>query len=123
MEHAGISANRLLYSGNRWIVIRIRINANPVLTEVDAHNLFGQESLPDMRAYGLDSRDCTECLSACGCDPCLLGVRSAGRRNPVRKKVTLLERREKPRVLWPPLTSPAPRDAADAGAARCSRRR
>src|SRR5437867_9984474 len=94
MEEAGISANRLLDCLNRWIVIRIRINANPVLTEVDAHNLFGQESLPDMRAYGLDSRDCTECLSACGCDPCLLGVRSAGRRNPVRKKVTLLERGE-----------------------------
>src|SRR5205085_4471728 len=63
-----IAVDNLLDGGNRLVVVGVRIDRDPVLTGVHAHDLIGEERLADVGAEVPYARDRPELLAAPGHD-------------------------------------------------------
>ena len=90
----GIAVDHLLDRGQRLVVVDRRIDADPVLGEVDAVHLVGDERLADVGAAVAHARDGPQLLTGRDRDPDHLRMRRAGLGHPVHQEVALLERRQ-----------------------------
>ncbi len=76
------------------VVVDARVDADPVLAELDAIRFVGDERLADVGAAVAHARDLAELVARRDGHARLLCDRRAGRRHPVHQEVALLEVRE-----------------------------
>ena len=86
-----VALDDLLHLGERLVVVGRRIDADPVLAEVDADHLVREQRLADVGAAVANARDRPKLLAGPDRDPRLLGPRRARLRQPVHQEVPLLE--------------------------------
>ena len=92
VEDARVPVDGLLERAESLVVVCGRIDRDPVLAEVDAHGLVGEERLSDVRPEVLYSWNRTELTACAGDDAALLREGGAGLRDPVPEEVPLFER-------------------------------
>ena len=63
-EHPRITSYDILDLGERLVVVDLRVNADPVLPEVNPGNFFTEERLPDMGSEISDPGNCPEFIAA-----------------------------------------------------------
>ena len=90
----GVAGGDLLDRGQGRVIVRGRVDADPVLGEVDPGDLLALERLADVRSEVAHARDRPQLPAALLDDPDLFGVRGPGRGHPVHQEVALLEGRE-----------------------------
>ena len=91
---AGIAGDRVLYSFQGLVVVDLRIDADPVLREVDAHDLVGHKRPADVSAEVAHPGNGSQFFAGSYRHPVHLGMRCPGRRHPVHEEVALLEGRQ-----------------------------
>ena len=75
---AWVAVDDLLDLRDRFVVVDVRRDADPVLGEVDAVGFVGQQRLPDVRAEVVHAGDCPQLLAD------LLGDLGSSPRDPTR---------------------------------------
>jgi hypothetical protein len=88
---SGIAVDHLLDGSACLVVVDLGIDADPVLAEVDAVGLVGQQGLPDVGAEVAHPGDGAQLPAGRGGDPDLLRVGGARRGYPMHQEVPLLE--------------------------------
>ena len=87
----GIALRRRVDRRQRLVVVDARVHADPVLAEVDAVHLVGEQGLPDVRAAVAHARDLPQVLAGRDGDAGLLRRGRARLAEPVHQEVALLE--------------------------------
>ncbi len=76
-----VTGDDLLHARQRLVVVDLRIDADPVLAEIDAVRLVGQERLADVRTAVAHARDAPELSTGPDRDPRLLRARACPARS------------------------------------------
>src|SRR5215211_9193269 len=93
----GVAVDRLLDGDQSIVIVDCGIDADPVLAEVHAVGLVGQESLSYVRSAVAHARDLPQVLTGPNRDSKLFRSRRAGLGQPVHEEVPLLEVRKQDR--------------------------
>ena len=91
VEHPGISGHDMFDRPDGLVVVDLRIDADPVLGEVDAVDLVREQGLPDVGSEVAHARDRPQLAAGLHRHAVLLGDRGAGLGDPVHEEVTFLE--------------------------------
>ncbi len=75
VEEPRIAVDHLLDGGHRLVVVGLGIDADPVLAEIDAVDLIGQQGLPDVGAEVAHPRNGPQLAADLGHDPPLFDAR------------------------------------------------
>src|SRR5829696_5133762 len=89
-----VGIDRILDGCQSLVIVDLGIDADPVLAEVHAIGLVGQESLPNVRSAVAHARDLPQVLTGPNGDSKLFRSRRAWLRQPVHEEVPLLEIRK-----------------------------
>ena len=91
MIDARVPVDRLLNRGQGLGVVGLRIDADPVLGEIDANNLVGHQGTADVGAEVTDPRNGSQFATGKNGRPVHFGMGRAGLGQPVHQKIALLE--------------------------------
>src|SRR5215813_10454363 len=92
MVQPRVTINHPLDGGQRGIVVNGRVNADPILSEVDTRDLFPCYGAPDMGSEGDDPWDGPQIATDPARNPNHLILCGAWLGHPVDEEISLLER-------------------------------
>ena len=88
----GVAVDRLANRGDRLVVVRFRIDADPDLARIDADHLIARDGAADVCADVAHAGDRAQLFAHARGDAMCLGVGRAGRRRPVHEQVAFVQR-------------------------------
>ena len=87
----GVALHHLVDGVHRLVVVDLRVDADPVLAEVDAHHFVGGEGLADVSAEVAHAGDGAQFLAGPGGDAHHFRMRGVGLGHPMHQEVAFLE--------------------------------